>query len=76
MNYALCDENGNVVNIIYAAKPVFDYMYPIGEKPIMIGDIYRDGHFYRGDEEVLSMQEQYIEALRILDFFQEETDAE
>lgn len=54
MNYALLD-NGIVTNIIWI-KPEqqseFQPGAPTGDLPVMTGDTYEDGKFYRNGEEV------------------------
>ena len=60
MNYALI-ENGIVINMIVIAPynmSDFPSAVPVGDKPVGIGDEYRDGKFYRDGEEVLSELEQ------------------
>ena len=65
MNYALID-NGIVTNIIWlSARNAGDFPGAVtcGERPVMIGDTYTDGMFYRGGEKVLNGTErQLVEA--------------
>lgn len=60
MNYALI-ENGIVINMIVIAPynlSDFPSAIPVGDKPVGIGDEYRDGKFYRDGKEILSELEQ------------------
>lgn len=62
MNYALID-NGIVTNIIWlSARNAGDFpaAVPCGERPVMIGDTYTDGVFYRGEEKVLTETEKQL----------------
>lgn len=64
MNYALI-ENGTVINLIWL-HPMNESEFPnavsIGELPVMIGDSYVDGKFYReGEEVVIEYKNQYQE---------------
>lgn len=64
MNYALID-NGIVTNIIWlSARNAGDFSaaVPCGERPVMIGDTYTDGVFYRGDDRVLTETERQLAA--------------
>lgn len=56
MNYALI-ENDIVTNIIVLLPgnaSDFPDTAPVGDKPVGIGDEYRDGKFYRNGKEILS----------------------
>ncbi|WP_308752954.1 hypothetical protein [uncultured Anaerotruncus sp.] len=56
MNYAII-QNGVVVNVIVIAPyntSDFPDAVPVGDKPVGIGDEYRDGRFWRNGTEVLS----------------------
>ena len=56
MNYAII-QNGVVVNVIVIAPyntSDFPDAVPVGDKPVGIGDEYRDGRFWRNSTEVLS----------------------
>lgn len=64
MNYALID-NGIVTNIIWlSARNTGDFpaAVPCGERPVMIGDTYTDGVFYRASEKVLTETERQLAA--------------
>lgn len=66
MNYAII-RNGMVVNIIIVAPyNTSDYpdAVPVGDKPVGIGDEYRDGKFWRDGTEVLSLAETELSKLR------------
>lgn len=72
MNYAVIEQE-KVVNIIEAeargAESLSTYMTLVAtdERPVAIGDTYRDGRFYRDGEEILSPIEeltQYYEAMQ------------
>ena len=59
MNYAII-QNGVVVNMIVIAPyntSVFPDAVPVGDKPVGIGDEYRDGKFWRDGAEILSPAE-------------------
>ncbi len=60
MNYALLDENGVVVNVIWlypANADDFPNAVPMNDVPAMIGDTYADGFFYSDGERILSTNE-------------------
>lgn len=69
MNYALLDENNVVTNIIVltpeSAEDFPGAVY-IGDIRVGIGDEYRDGLFYRGEERCYSTLEELQIALQIL----------
>ena len=59
MNYAII-QNGVVVNMIVIAPyntSDFPGAVPVGDKPVGIGDEYRDGKFWRDGAEILSPAE-------------------
>ena len=59
MNYAII-QNGVVVNMIVIAPyntSDFPDAVPVGDKPVVIGDEYRDGKFWRDGAEILSPAE-------------------
>lgn len=54
MNYAII-QNGVVVNMIVIAPyntSDFPDAVPVGDKPVGIGDEYRDGKFWRNHQEI------------------------
>ena len=54
MEYALLN-NSIVTNIIVIgrrSRNVFPYCVPINGLPVMIGDEYRDGKYYRNGQEI------------------------
>lgn len=53
-------ENGVVVNVLWCsdAEPETKTLIDPGERPVGIGDIYEEGVFYRGGEEVLTPLEE------------------
>ena len=59
MKYAII-QNGVVVNMIVIAPyntSDFPDAVPVGDKPVGIGDEYRDGKFWRDGAEILSPAE-------------------
>lgn len=55
MNYALLDENNIVTNIIWInpeQQKDFPSGIPTNDLPILPGDEYKDGKFYRNGEEI------------------------
>lgn len=69
MRYAVI-ENDIVVNIIEAeergAESLSEFMELVntGDKPVAIGDTYRDDSFFRDEQEVLTTEAEEINALR------------
>lgn len=66
MNYALI-ENGIVTNIIWLSPSnVADFPGAVayGERPVQIGDEYREGDFYRNGEKVLTNTEAQLATLQ------------
>lgn len=65
MNYAVI-RGGVVVNMIVIAPyntADFPEAVPVGDKPVGIGDEYRDGKFWRDGAEVLSPAEAELAGL-------------
>ena len=65
MNYAVI-ENGAVTNVIWlsdAAANEFPSAIRLGDRPVIIGDSYVDGHFRRDGAEVLTGEEELSKAL-------------
>ncbi len=64
--YGLLNENNIIENII-ELHPMnaneFPSAVPLGDVPAGIGDEYRDGNFYRGDEQVKSTDTLFNELL-------------
>lgn len=62
---AQVNDDGVVTNVLWYSddRPDSEYLKNIGDKPVGIGDRYRDGKWYRGDEEILSPSEERIKAL-------------
>lgn len=61
MNYALIGEDGVVVNIIWlcsANRTDFTNAICVANRPVAIGDLYKNGVFLRNGEEVLSYPDQ------------------
>lgn len=57
MNYALLDETNIVINIIwlnYSNADDFPNAVQIDDRPVTMGDVYKDGKFYRDGAEVLT----------------------
>ena len=68
MNYALI-ENNKVVNIIWlyeGNEKDFPNVVRLKDKPVVVGDNYIDGKFYRNDEEILSEKELAEQVINIL----------
>lgn len=64
MNYALV-ENGIVTNIIWLYETnadEFPSAVKLGERQVEIGDTYEDGRFYRDGVEVLTAEEEAVQA--------------
>lgn len=64
MNYALI-ENGIVTNIIWLYETNADEFpgaVKLGERQVEIGDTYEDGRFYRDGAEVLTAEEEAVQA--------------
>ena len=64
MNYALI-ENGVVSNIIWLYEGnagEFPGAVALGDRPVLIGDTYEDGKFYRNGTEVLTAEEAAVQA--------------
>lgn len=64
MNYALI-ENGIVTNIIWLYETnaeEFPGAVKLGERQVEIGDTYEDGRFYRDGVEVLTAEEEAVQA--------------
>lgn len=64
MNYALI-ENGVVTNIIWLYETNADEFpgaVKLGERQVEIGDTYEDGRFYRDGAEVLTAEEEAVQA--------------
>lgn len=72
MNYALI-ENNIVVNIIWlydGNANEFPNAIKLEDRPVQIGDVYKDGRFYRNNKEILTSYEEamiYKSSLIILD---------
>lgn len=62
-------ENGMVVNVIWcnASTADSDTLISVGERPVGIGDTYRDGRFWRDGVEVLTPMEELRERIRELE---------
>lgn len=62
---AQVNDDGIVTNVLWYSDnhPDSEHLKNIGDKPVGIGDQYRDGKWYRGDEEILSPSEERIKAL-------------
>lgn len=66
MNYAII-EDGVVINVIWILetnKDDFPNAVYLGDRPVQIGDTYKDGRFFRDGAEVLTALEQENAALK------------
>lgn len=61
--------NGVVTNMIWcnANTKSTDTLKDIGDRPVGIGDIYKDGKFYRGGEEILTPLEEALKKISELE---------
>lgn len=69
MNYAIV-ENEAVTNIIWLSPnnaDEFANAVALYDKPVVIGDSYTNGRFYRNGEEIKTIGEQYADALLAID---------
>lgn len=68
MNYAII-RNGIVINIIYlhpSNANNFSNAIPYGDLPIMIGDMYSNGKFYRNGSEIKTEEETLANIIKII----------
>jgi len=59
--------SGTVTNIEYwdETKPETSSLKNIGDRPVIVGDFYRNGKYYRGAEELLTPLEKENQALLV-----------